>query len=127
MLVVNVQTPSLGTEREIALGRSLPVSPVGEPRQEQRPAEQRATRADTEPQRKPADGPRRDGLGSARARLAYDSELSRVFVEILDPRTGDVVSRIPPEQLAEHLASVVDRADLLAGQPRAGQIVDELA
>ncbi len=45
-------------------------------------------------------------LGEERARLTYDEELSRVFVEILDPQTGDVITRFPPQRLVEHLNSL---------------------
>ena len=32
-----------------------------------------------------------------RARLSYDFESEDVFIEILNPRTGDVIKRLPPE------------------------------
>jgi len=35
------------------------------------------------------------------ARLSYDPEDAEVFVEILDPTTGDVIRRLPAEKAAE--------------------------
>ncbi len=35
------------------------------------------------------------------ARLSYDAFEADVFVEILDPTTGDVVRRLPAERVAE--------------------------
>lgn len=53
------------------------------------------------------------------ARLAYDQESHRVYVEILDPQTGDVLQRLPPESAAEHLQ------EINGGQP--GALVDDIA
>jgi len=35
------------------------------------------------------------------ARLSYDPENAEVFIEILDPTTGDVIRRFPAEEAAE--------------------------
>lgn len=35
------------------------------------------------------------------ARLSYDPESAEVFIEILDPTTGDVIRRFPAEEAAE--------------------------
>jgi uncharacterized FlaG/YvyC family protein len=128
MLVGNAPLLAIGSEREgvVVLTPSLPVSPVSDRRQEQRPADERAPRHKAETAERPA-SIRRASAGSERARLAYDTELSRVFVEILDPRTGDVLNRFPPENLVEHLESFVDESDPRGGHVRAGRIVDELA
>lgn len=40
---------------------------------------------------------------SAHARLNYDEETKEVFVEILDPQTGDVLQRFPAEELPERI------------------------
>ena len=50
------------------------------------------------------------------ARLSYDLEKHRVYVEILDPKTGDVIQRLPPE-------SAVERMHELSGG-RIGALVD---
>lgn len=39
------------------------------------------------------------------ARLAYDGEVHRSFVEFLDPDTGEVMARFPAEDLSKHLDS----------------------
>ena len=56
------------------------------------------------------------------ARLAFDSEAHRTFVEFLDPDTGDVVARFPAEDVSRHLDKLVSR-DALA----AGTLVDSVA
>ena len=35
------------------------------------------------------------------ARLSYDHEDKRVYVEIIDPQTGDVLQRLPPDIIAK--------------------------
>ncbi len=50
------------------------------------------------------------------ARLTYDQERGRVYVEILDPQTGEVLQRLPPESAVERLQELND------GQP--GALVD---
>lgn len=63
---------------------------------------------------------------SSRSRLTYDTELSRVFVEIVDPKSGEVVQRFPPEQLVRHMSELIDQ-DLLdpgAGDP--GLVFDKV-
>ncbi len=52
------------------------------------------------------------------ARLTYDHESHRVYVEIIDPQTGDVLQRLPPESAAEVLQELND------GQP--GALVNNL-
>jgi len=48
---------------------------------------------------------------SPRSRLTYDQELSRVFVEIVDPKSGEVVQRFPPEELVKHIDAIVAAAN----------------
>lgn len=48
------------------------------------------------------------------ARLSYDPVEADVFIEILDPRTGDVIRRLPAESEDDdpsnrHLGTLVDR------------------
>ncbi|MSO71611.1 MAG: hypothetical protein EXQ88_06335 [Alphaproteobacteria bacterium] len=54
-----------------------------------------------------------------RARLTYDRNLSRTVIEVLNPRTGDVLFRFPPEAIHEHML------DLAHSAP--GGIVNHLA
>ncbi len=61
---------------------------------------------------------------SSRSRLAYDEELARVFVEIVDRESGEVLARYPPEQLVRHIKNLVDREHLAHGQDRAGLLLD---
>lgn len=79
-------------------------------------------------------------LGEERARLAYDDKLSRMFVEILDPKTGDVITRFPPERLVEQLNNLAANDKSEDGAPSvegfsqligahggaAGRVLDEL-
>jgi hypothetical protein len=49
------------------------------------------------------------------ARLSYDAEHAEVFIEILNPTTGDVIRRLPAEKAAEdrsvfgHGGALIDR------------------
>lgn len=50
----------------------------------------------------------------AHARLNYDQETKEVFVEILDPQTGEVLQRFPAEELPDNIrASVGDVGSLV--------------
>lgn len=61
-----------------------------------------------------------DAQGSAfQARLNYDQDKATVFVEILDPETGDVRLRIPAE-------SAADRIRELTGH-YGGSVIDKIA
>ena len=61
---------------------------------------------------------------SSRSRLTYDQELSRVFVEIVDPSSGEVIQRFPPEELVKHIDSIVAAANGEAEDP--GLVLDEV-
>jgi uncharacterized FlaG/YvyC family protein len=63
---------------------------------------------------------------SSRSRLAYDKELARVFVEIVDLDSGEVVDRFPPEELVRHMKSLIEQEHLLGGQDGTGLLVDRL-
>ncbi len=43
-----------------------------------------------------------------RARLSYSLTEKDAFVEILNPRTGDVIKRFPPEQAEDELRAFVE-------------------
>ena len=60
-----------------------------------------------------------ESQSSFQARLNYDREKATVFVEILDPATGDVLQRIPAE-------SAADRIHELTGG-YGGSVLDKLA
>jgi hypothetical protein len=63
---------------------------------------------------------------SSRSRLAYDKELARVFVEIVDPDSGEVVDRFPPEELVKHMKSLIEQEHLPSGQDGTGLLLDRL-
>lgn len=162
MLVANLSVTSAGPGSDIAVRPSAPVPAVADPRRQPNPGPATEEGANTGEAREDATqslGPasssdeetQAKGLiaafGEDRVRLAYDHKLSRVFVELLDPRTGDVVTRVPPKRLVEQLNSVADRGEseaARADQPEdasepaddgdesrsdaggSGQIVDEL-
>ncbi len=93
----------------IAKSAERPGKPVSGPARKREPAP--TSRADAAPaaEAAPADN----------ARLSYDRETNRVYVEILDPRTGEVILRLPPE-------SAVSRMIELSGG-RLGALVDSTA
>lgn len=47
----------------------------------------------------------------SRARLSFDKDLKRVFVEVVDAKTGDVIERFPPEQLTKHMDELLKASD----------------
>ncbi|MFQ6017276.1 MAG: flagellar protein FlaG [Kiloniellaceae bacterium] len=46
---------------------------------------------------------------SSRSRLAYDRDLGRVFIEIVDRDSGEVIDRYPPEELVRHIDSRIEK------------------
>ncbi len=123
MLVGNLNATSANPGQETGPRPSAPPPPVGDPRREHKAGSgMGADRAEEEHEfggegTRSATAASTKGealqaqalvatLGEERARLTYDEKLSRVFVEILDPKTGDVITRIPPERLVEHLNSL---------------------
>ncbi len=65
-----------------------------------------------------------DSVQSSRSRLAYDKELARVFVEIVDPESGEVVDRFPPEELVRHMKNLTEQDYLPSGQDGTGLLLD---
>ncbi len=48
------------------------------------------------------------GAGGSHARLSYDVEDADVYIEILNPRTGDVIRRLPPEDAVPLIRDIAD-------------------
>lgn len=46
---------------------------------------------------------------SPRARLTYDPQEATVYIEILNPRTGAVIQRLPPEQATDAVLRATER------------------
>jgi hypothetical protein len=63
---------------------------------------------------------------SSRSRLAYDQELARVFVEIVDPDSGEVVERFPPEELVKHMQSLIEQEQSSSAQDGHGLLLDRV-
>ena len=47
---------------------------------------------------------------SFQARLNYDNDANEVVVEILNPQTGDVLTRLPAEELPDDIRAFVGRS-----------------
>ena len=96
-----------------------PVDPAT-PRQ---PAEERSGRVSlrAEPEAES------EGKTSARSRLTYDEELRRVFLEIIDPNSGEVIRRFPPEQLVRHIDNLINQDLVPKSQGITGFLVDQSA
>ena len=118
MLVTNLNATSANPGQETGPRPSAPPPPVGDPRREHKAGSGLGADQAEEAHEFGVEGTRSTKdealqaqtlvatLGEERARLTYDEELGRVFVEILDPRTGDVITRFPSERLVEHLNSL---------------------
>lgn len=50
------------------------------------------------------------GAGGSHARLSYDFEDADVYIEILNPRTGDVIRRLPPEDAVPLIRDITNAA-----------------
>ena len=50
--------------------------------------------------------------------MAFDQELSRVFVEIVDQDSGEVVLRFPPEQIVRHIAELKEAKEAAGKKPK---------
>ena len=61
-----------------------------------------------------------------RGRLAFDDELSRVFVEIVDRKSGEVVLRFPPEQIVRHMAELSEAKERSAKAEQTGLVLDQV-
>ena len=96
-----------------------PVEPTASRQPAEEPAAQESLRVESE-----AESGREM---SARSRLTYGDELSRVFVEIVDSNSGEVVSRFPPEQLVRHIDSLIDKDLVPKSQGPTGFLVDKSA
>ena len=62
---------------------------------------------------------------TTQGRLAFDQELSRVFVEIVDKDSGEVVLRFPPEQIVRHIAEL-KQAKEAAKADDTGLVLDQV-
>lgn len=65
------------------------------------------------------------GENSSRARLSLDQEERRVVVEIIDPETGDVITRFPPEQISDHIDHVLEETNNQTNLGESGLILDQ--
>lgn len=63
---------------------------------------------------------------TARSRLAYDKELSRTFIEVVDLDSGEVVDRFPPEEIVRHVDALLEQAEAARAAKRAGLVLDRL-
>ena len=62
---------------------------------------------------------------ASRARLSLDPDHRRVVVEIIDPETGDVITRFPPEQITDHIDQVLEQTNNQTNLEESGLILDQ--
>jgi len=89
------------TQTSSIRGEAAPVVRTQEP--ERKEPVEKGEKAEKQPQAKRGELPTR----SAHARLNYDEDKKEVFVEILDPQTGDVLQRFPAEELPDNIRAAV--------------------
>jgi uncharacterized FlaG/YvyC family protein len=63
---------------------------------------------------------------TSRSRLAYDKELNRTFIEVVDVNSGEVVERFPPEEIVRHVEALLKQAEASRAAKRAGLVVDRV-
>lgn len=85
-------------------GNETPVVRVQEPESE-RPVET-GERAEKRPQSQRVELPTR----AFQARLNYDNEAEEVVVEILNPQTGEVLTRLPAGDLPDDIRTLISDA-----------------
>lgn len=120
MLVETANTP-IAAEAPRARAPAAPTPPVSQATVQPRRSD--ALDRVAEPGR--VAEPARSEEASSRSRLAYDDELSRVFVEIVDPDSGEVVQRFPPEQIVRHIKALIEEAGFSANRDGTGILVDQ--
>lgn len=111
--------------REIKLQRATdPARESQQPANQSRPKDAENTETEQQASRpepgKPASAtPARPISSPFQARLNYDVENEDIYIEILSPRTGEVLQRLPPEDALEPLLQNSD------GKP--GTVLDRVA
>lgn len=121
------------TNAALAAGasRSNPTPVLSRPPERERSGESERAAARAERSREPDPSTETEPrvADESRSRLAFDRELSRVFVEVVD-NSGEVIARFPPEQFVRHINSLVDQQRPF-GTPEAaanpGLVFDEIA
>ncbi|MGE4219473.1 MAG: flagellar protein FlaG [Alphaproteobacteria bacterium] len=64
-------------------------------------------------------------LTSRRTQIDFNPELNRVFLQIVDTRTDEVVESIPPEELVRQLKEQVEPRRLDLPSESSGTVIDE--
>ena len=64
-------------------------------------------------------------LTSRRTQIEFNPELNRVFLQIVDTRTDEVVESIPPEELVRQLKEQVEPRRLDLPSTSSGAVIDE--
>lgn len=92
---------AIGSSHQVASprGEAKPVVREPEPKRVQPAEKPEKANAEEKAQAKRAESKSH----GAHARLSYDQDKKEVFVEILDPQTGDVLQRFPAEELPERI------------------------
>ena len=85
-------------------GDEVPVVRVQEPESE-KPVE-KGEKAEKRPQAQRVELPTR----AFQARLNYDQDADEVVIEIINPKTGDVITRIPAEKLPDDIRALVSES-----------------
>ena len=98
---------SFSNSRQIGISEIRPATPSATPsRQAQTGTDETAESAQPPADKNPQpvkSAPVVESQSSYQARLNYDREKATVFVEILDPTTGDVLQRMPAESAADRI------------------------
>jgi hypothetical protein len=100
---------SLAPVRSSDRHAAAPAAPIPEPPRKE-PAAEPAVEARTD---KPPDtaptGLREGELPLDGYRLSFDSEKGRVYLELVNPTTGEVIQRLPRDDLQEALGALMSR------------------
>lgn len=113
-MLLGAATSSPSRPAEVSSARSAAATLAGPPP---------AAAATGRPSKAELIGPPRD---TSRSRLAYDRELSRTFIEVVDVNSGKVIHRFPPEEIVRHIEALMKEAEAARAAKHAGLVLDRV-
>ena len=94
---------TVGSSHQVGSPRGDAAPVVRAPELQSEQPVEKGERAEKRPQAQRVELPTR----AFHARLGYDRETEEVVVEILDPQTGDVLTRLPAKELPDDIRALV--------------------
>ncbi len=64
-------------------------------------------------------------LTNRRTQLGFNSELNRVFLEVVDTKTDEILETIPPEELVRFFSGLIERGETEEVPEQSGAVLDQ--